>query len=171
MVGLAVDSSRTLRVRRSDDGGVTFGPEVTITSVQITRDPAASSRCGRQALKGNIRTFELPAIAVDRSVGPTKGSVYVVYQSDPDGDGPDISDVFFTRSADGGLTGSQPIRVNDDETITDQWMPFVGVTREGTIYLAWGDNRSPLKTERFHGGRPDPDVFFAKVFMPRLERK
>lgn len=243
VVWLAVDSSRTLRIRRSDDGGVTFGPEVTITTVQSTRDATASSRCGRQALKGHIRTFELPAIAVDRSEGSTRGHVYVVYQSDPDGDGADTSDVFFTRSTDGGLTWSPPIRVNDDQTTTDQWMPFVAVTREGTIgvifydrrfdpqnikidlfmalsrdggqsflpnfrvteasfnvpptapnfdnlrgicymgdynhmtaddqffYLAWGDNRSLLKTERFPEGRPDPDVFFAKVFMPRLERQ
>jgi len=246
VVWLAAETSseRALRIRRSDDGGVTFGPEVTIASLRPTADPTASRRCGRQALKGNIRTLELPAIAVDRSDGPTKGSVYVVYQSDPDGDGPDTSDVFFTRSTDGGLRWSAPIRVNDDQTTTDQWMPSVAVTYEGTIgvmfydrrrdpennlkidvymavsrdggqsfspnfritdvpfdvpptapnfdslrgicymgdynhitaddqffYLAWGDNRSVLKTERFPEGRPDPDVFFAKVFMPRFERE
>lgn len=244
VVWLAAESplDRTLRIRRSDDGGVTFGPEVTITTIKSTRDVTAGSRCGRQALKGNIRTLELPAIAVDRSDGPTRGHVYVVYQSDPDGDGADISDVFFTRSTDGGATWSPPVRLNDDQTTTDQWMPFVAVTREGTIgvmfydrrfdpdnlkidvymavsrdggqsflpnfritdmpfdvpptapnfdslrgicymgdynhmtaddqffYLAWGDNRQLLKTQQFPEGRPDPDVYFAKVFMPRFER-
>jgi predicted 3-demethylubiquinone-9 3-methyltransferase (glyoxalase superfamily) len=31
------------------------------------------------------------------------------------------------------------------------------------FYLTWGDNRSILKTERYPNGRPDPDVFFAKI--------
>ncbi len=251
VVWLSLDSERTLKIRRSDDGGVSFGPTVTAAQLARTFDPQASNVCRRQALKGGIRTLELPSVAIDRS--PTsffRGTIYIAYQSDPDGSGPDISDVFLVRSLDGGKTFSKPVRVNDDQTHTDQFMPAVAVAADGTVgvffydrrldqenlkidvyfarsrnggetfepnirvtdvsfdvpptfgqrtssmnfdalrgicymgdynqmaadgkffYLAWGDNRNILKTENYPNGRPDPDVFFAKIpVQPGLEPK
>lgn len=243
VVWLSLDSGRSLKIRRSDDGGVSFGPTVTAAQLQRTADPQASNACRRQALNGGIRTLELPSVAVDRS--PTsffRGAIYIAYQSDPDGTGPDMSDVFLVSSLDGGKTFTKPVRVNDDHTHTDQFMPAVAVAADGTVgvffydrrldpdnnftidvffarsrdggqsfepnirvtdisfavpptfgqrtsstnfdalrgicymgdynqmaaderffYLAWGDNRNILKTENYPNGRPDPDVFFAKI--------
>ncbi|MCX8103805.1 MAG: glycoside hydrolase [Candidatus Bipolaricaulota bacterium] len=235
-------NERILKMRRSDDGGVSFAEPVIVAQIMRTADAQATRDCRRQALKGGIRTLELPSVAVDRS--PTSffcGALYVTYQSDPDGPGPDISDVFLVSSLDGGKTFSPPVRVNDDQTQTDQFMPAVAVAADGTVgvffydrrldsnnfkmdvffarsrdggrsfepnirvtdvsfevpptfgqptsstnfdalrgicymgdynqmaaderffYLAWGDNRNILKTERYPNGRPDPDVFFAKI--------
>lgn len=250
VVWLSLESGRSLKLRRSDDGGVTFGPPVTAASLTRTADPQASSTCRRQALRGGIRTLELPSVAVDRS--PTsffRGALYIAYQSDPDGPGPDMSDVFLVSSLDGGKTFSAPVRVNDEQTQTDQFMPAVAVAADGTVgvffydrrldprdnlkidvyfarsrnggrsfepsqritdlsfdvpptfgqptssnnfdalrgicymgdynqmaaderffYLAWGDHRNILKTANYPNGRPDPDVFFAKVpVQPGLE--
>ncbi|MFN4218123.1 MAG: sialidase family protein [Candidatus Bipolaricaulia bacterium] len=250
IIWLALDSAeRTLKIRRSDDGGVTFGPTVTAAQLARTADPQASNACRRQALKGGIRTLELPSVAVDRS--PTsffRGAIYIAYQSDPDGSGPDTSNIFLVSSLDQGKTFSQPVQVNDDQTHTDQFMPAVAVAADGTVgvffydrrldpnnlkidvyfarsrdggrsfepnirvtdvsfdvpptfgqrtnstnfdalrgicymgdynqmaadeqffYLTWGDNRNILKTENYPNGRPDPDVFFAKIpVQPGLE--
>lgn len=249
VIWLSLDSGRSLKIRRSDDGGLTFGPTVTAAQLARTADPQASNACRRQALRGGIRTLELPSVAVDRS--PTsffRGAIYIAYQSDPDDSGPDMSDVFLVSSFDGGRTFSQPVRVNDDQTHTDQFMPAVAVAADGTVgvffydrrldqnnltldvyfarsrnggksfepnirvtdvsfdtpptfgqrtssmnfdalrgicymgdynqmaaderffYLAWGDNRNVLKTENYPNGRPDPDVFFARIpVQPGLE--
>lgn len=242
VIWLSLDSGRSLKIRRSDDGGVSFGPAVTAAQLARTADPQATNACRRQALKGGIRTLELPSVAVDRS--PTsffRGAIYIVYQSDPDGNGPDTSDVFLVSSFDGGKTFSPPVRVNDDHTPTDQFMPAIAVAADGTVgvffydrrldpenlkidvyfarsrnggktfepnirvtdvsfsvpptfgqrtsstnfdalrgicymgdynqmaadekffYLAWGDNRNIVKTQSYPDGRPDPDVFFAKI--------
>lgn len=243
VVWIAFESNeRILKIRRSDDGGVSFAEPVIAARIQRTADPQATRDCRRQALRGGIRTIELPSVAVDHS--PTsfsRGTIYIAYQSDPDGSGPDMSDVFLVSSVDGGKTFSPPVRVNDDQTQTDQFMPAVAVAADGTIgvffydrrldqnnlkidvyfarsrdggksfepnirvtdvsfdvpptfgqptsstnfdalrgicymgdynqmaadekffYLAWGDNRNILKTENYPDGRPDPDVFFAKI--------
>ncbi len=239
---ISFDSGRPLKLRRSDDGGVTFGPSVTVAQIARTFDPQATNDCRRQALKGGIRILELPAVAVDRSpTSPFRNSLYVTYQSDPDGSGPDMSDVFVVTSSDGGQTFSAPLRVNDDQTQTDQFMPTLVVAPDGTVgvmwydrrldsenrkidvyfsrsrdggktfepnqrvtdisfdvpptfgqptssgnfdlqrgicymgdynqmaadekffYLAWGDNRTILKTPTYPNGRPDPDVYFTKI--------
>lgn len=242
-------NDRILKIRRSDDGGVSFADSVIAAQIRRTADAQATRDCRRQALKGGIRTLELPSVAVDRS--PTsffRGAIYIAYQSDPDGSGPDTSDIFLVSSFDGGKTFSQPVRVSDDQTQTDQFMPAVAVAGDGTVgvffydrrldqdnlkidvyfarsrnggrsfepnirvtdvsfdvpptfgqrtssanfdalrgicymgdynqmaaderffYLAWGDNRNILKTTNYPNGRPDPDVFFAKIpVQPGLE--
>src|SRR5216683_7909206 len=55
---------------------------------------------------------------------------------------PPTSDVFLTVSHDHGKTWSAPVRVNDDATQTDQWMPSVAVTEEGTVGVMFYDRRN-----------------------------
>lgn len=130
--------SESLLLRRSADGGQSFGPERVITA----RSPIGSSQgCPGRSLKGDIRASRRPAIAVDRSQGPHRGNVYVAFASDPDGLGPDVADIFLTRSIDGGSTWSVPARVNDDASKNDQWAPFVAVAPDGTVGLTWYDRR------------------------------
>jgi hypothetical protein len=244
-------NERLLKIRRSDDGGVSFAEAVIAAQIARTADAQATRDCRRQALKGGIRALELPSVAVDRS--PTslfRGSIYIAYQSDPDGPGSDMSDVFVVTSLDGGKTFSKPVRVNDDQTKTDQFMPAIAVATDGTVgvffydrrldadnhkidvyfarsrtggqsfepnyrvteisfdvpptfgqrtssgnfdyqrgvcymgdynqmaadgdffYLVWGDNRTILKTDTYPDGRPDPDVYFAKIpVQPELESR
>jgi hypothetical protein len=81
------------------------------------------------------------------------GHVYIVFASNP-GNG-DSSDVFFTRSTDGGATWSTPGRVNDDATPNDQFFPAIAVNAAGTIEAIWYDRRL------------DPDNFHIDVFRAR----
>lgn len=61
-----------LRIRRSDDFGMSFGPEQTIASFVEN---------GWSGAPGYRRTFTLalPGIAVDRSAGPHRGRVYATW--------------------------------------------------------------------------------------------
>ncbi len=78
-------------------------------------------------------------MAVDNGYTASRGNVYIVYAGNPAG--PDLCDIYLVRSTDYGLTWSSPIRVNDDATTTDQWMPSVSVDRNGRVYVSWYDSR------------------------------
>ena len=54
----------------------------------------------------------------------------------------DPCDVMFVRSTDEGTTWSAPIKVNDDNSITNnQWMATMAVAPNGRIDAAWLDTR------------------------------
>lgn len=145
-----------LRIRKSLDGGETFEPEKVVAPFTISSDSAASRNCGRRALKGDIRYLELPSMAVDHSSAPTRGTIYVTYSSDPDGNnGKDVADIFVVRSTDGGETWSPPLRVNDDTTTSDQFQPAIAVAQDGTVGLMFYDRRL------------DPENVSLDVFMVR----
>ena len=82
-------------------------------------------------------------IASDHSDGPTRGNLYLLASvvrssvSDP-------LDVMFSRSTDGGLTWSAPIRVNDDPAGTNAWQWFgtMAVAPNGRIDVVWNDTRN-----------------------------
>jgi len=123
-------------VARSTDGGATMLPQVLATAFS-----GSGVICsGRQTVKGCIRTNSFPKIAADNSYGAYRGNVYVVYEANPDGI--DNADVFLVRSNDFGNTWDPPVRVNDDATTTDQWLPSISVDNtNGRIYLSWFDSR------------------------------
>ncbi|MEO8513967.1 MAG: T9SS type A sorting domain-containing protein [Ignavibacteria bacterium] len=135
-VYFAAVSGSSLLVNRSTDGGVTFGPQVNATNVSGPGVICA----GRFTVKNCIRNNEFPRVAADNSYTATRGNVYVVYAGNPAG--PDNADIFLVRSTDFGTTWTSPLRVNDDATTTDQWMPSVSVdSRTGKVFICWYDSR------------------------------
>jgi hypothetical protein len=82
-------------------------------------------------------------IAADHSDQPTRGNLYVLCSVEPDG-GTDPLDVHFIRSTDGGLTWSQPVRLNDDPAGTNAWQWFgtMSVAPTGRIDVVWNDTRN-----------------------------
>ncbi|MBU0641452.1 MAG: hypothetical protein KKB50_21535 [Planctomycetes bacterium] len=80
-------------------------------------------------------------IATDHSTGPTRGNVYVLASVDTAGADP--LDVMFSRSTDGGLTWSSPVRVNDDPGDSAfQWFGTMSVAPTGRIDVIWLDTRN-----------------------------
>jgi hypothetical protein len=53
------------------------------------------------------------------------------------------TDVFLSRSSDGGATWSSAIRVNTDAVGNhkDQWFPWPAVAPDGTVYVVFHDRR------------------------------
>lgn len=117
-----------IQLRRSLDGGLTFSNPVSGGHEVQTLLPLP------ETLKGDIRADSFPSIATDQA----SGAVYIAY---PSGTGLDRANVFLTHSTDGAKTWSQPLRVNDDTTGTDQWMPSVAVAAKGVVGVMFYDRR------------------------------
>ena len=81
-------------------------------------------------------------VAVDHSVGPLNGYVYVLCCTDPYGSDP--LDVHLIRSTDGGQTWSAPIRVNDDPPGSRRWQWFgtLSVAPDSRLDVVWNDTRN-----------------------------
>ncbi len=123
-------STEKIMMRKSTDQGRTFGPAVTVTTLQTT------GVNGDLGLGGGFRSNAFPQAVVN----PVTGQLYVVY--DDKAAGSDKSDVYFRSSDDGGTTWSAAVDVIDDTTGHDQWQPALAVTPNGDdIGVFWYDRR------------------------------
>jgi hypothetical protein len=105
----------TIAFARSTDNGAHWSAPIELGSEFFTAD---------QQL-GNDRNNTSPSMAVDNSIGPHSGNIYVVYA---DNDLQDGSDVVLQRSTDKGLTFSAPLRINSRPgNDRSQWFPWVTV--------------------------------------------
>ncbi|MCB1058942.1 MAG: exo-alpha-sialidase [Calditrichaeota bacterium] len=143
-------SNGNIKFDRSFDGGVTWGPDVTVST--ITDLWFAPNPCG------SFRTPNYPVISCDISGGPRNGWLYVSWV---DLDSSLDPNVMFCRSTDQGVTWSEPVRVDDGPEDTWQWWHWMTVHPEtGSIGFAWLDRRDdpagclykPYATISFDGG-------------------
>ncbi len=82
------------------------------------------------------------SIAVDTSGGPFHGNVYLLCSVERNSN-PDPLDVMFTRSTNGGVSWSSPIKINDDPgTSAYQWFGTMSVAPNGRIDVVWLDTRN-----------------------------
>lgn len=123
--------STRLYFDRSLDQGATWlaTEKLPIPSTVKPRDP----------LQGGFRNPLIPALAVDRSTGPHRGRVYVVWADQRYGD----PDILLVWSDDRGDTWSSPVRVNDDVlgNDADQFFPWVAVDDGGAVQVTFLDRR------------------------------
>jgi hypothetical protein len=138
----------TNSLRSSTDGGATWSASKTVGRYLTVGDATAQTLCGDpnffgglvRYLNGPIEADSSLRIAVDPS--DTSGrTVFVVTHAIPPDRPDDASDVFLWRTTDGGATFSAPLRVNDDETTNDQFMPDLWVAPDGTLGVMWLDRR------------------------------
>ncbi len=114
----------------SHDEGVTFDTDRLVTEINT----AATE------INGQILVFPFPALAADISLeSPYQGNIYVAHM---DRNGPDM-DIIFQRSANGGISWSEPVRVNDDpeHNGADQFHPWITVDETGVIHAIFYDRR------------------------------
>lgn len=117
-------------LNKSRDGGRTWWPH----NVEVA-DQIGGWRMEIDSLK---RANGFPITAVDVSDGPFRGSVYVAWADKRNG--PKNSDIFISRSLDGGKSFGLPIRVNADETETEQFFPWLAVDPvTGYLYMVFYD--------------------------------
>jgi hypothetical protein len=124
-------SPPALMIDRSADGGVIFGVDNEITPVTWTSGE----------VNGEVLVFAFPAIDADITGGQYHGSLYVAFMDEsPYGD----TDLYFTRSTDGGYTWSTPFRLNDDPegNGADQFHPWLCVDNQGVITVVFYDRRN-----------------------------
>jgi hypothetical protein len=81
------------------------------------------------------RAAVYPAAGVD-----SNGNLYVAWADGRNsGTG---NDILLASSASGGVSWSAPVRVNSDAGSADQLMPALAVSKDGTVTVAWLDNRN-----------------------------
>jgi hypothetical protein len=134
-----------IRFRVSTDGGQNFGANVQVSTGNRQPGTDRVASCvnpnDRFTLNGNIRMLHQAWLAVDTTGSANNGNLYVVWASDPAG-ATDNSDVFFSRSTNGGATWGAPVQLGGG-TATDQFEPNVAVGGdEGMVSVAWYDRRN-----------------------------
>lgn len=81
-------------------------------------------------------------VTVDTSDGPNRGNIYMLCSVDPAGTDP--ADVMFARSTDGGVSWSNPVRINDDKLFNNayQWFGTMSIAPNGRLDVIWNDTRN-----------------------------
>jgi uncharacterized delta-60 repeat protein len=118
-----------IKVVKSTNQGASFGSPVTVATLKTTNfngDLGLSGiRNGTTAAAG-FRSDAFPRAAVN----PISGQLYVTYDDIGTSAG-DKADIYFKMSSDGGNTWSSAVRVNSDNTTTDQWQPALAASTDG----------------------------------------
>ena len=121
---------------RSYDGGLTWGNDIHVSAQPggWDFDVPGISRCNG-----------LPITACDTSHTYTRGNIYICW-----GDqrfGSDNTDVWFSKSTDGGTTWSEDKKVNDDNTTRHQFFPWMAIDQiTGHIHIVFYDRRETSAT-------------------------
>jgi hypothetical protein len=117
-----------ISVARSTDGGVSFQPPIDIDPGFFVPD----------YVLGNDRIHWFPTLAVDRSLGPHRGTVYVAYAQNNAHDG---GDIVVQRSVDQGRSFLRPTFVTARPGADrSQWFPWITVNdRTGRVLLFYYD--------------------------------
>jgi hypothetical protein len=143
-----------VRVLRSTDAGSTWTGPFTVGRLGTIEnfDPET----GDPVRTGDI----IPDIAVDQTTAssPTSGRLYAIWQDASFNDG-EADAIAFSQSRDGGLTWSEPIKVNktpDGNPIGNEqaFTGSVDVSSDGTVAVTYYDFRNntsatPLLTDYF----------------------
>jgi hypothetical protein len=122
---------------KSLDGGLTFGKDKVIGNMPGGWD---------FSVEGLDRANGMPVTGVDLSNGPNKGTLYVNWIDERNGD----QDVFVMSSRDGGETWSAPMRVNDDPVKNGKVQFFTWMAidpADGSVNVIFYDRRDGKGTE------------------------
>jgi hypothetical protein len=122
---------------RSVDGGYTFGADTVVGAMPGGWDIP---------LPGVTRHNGMPVTAVDHSRGPHRGTVYLNWIDERNGD----ADVFLASSRDAGKTWSPAVRVNDDPKGNGRPQLFTWMAvdpSDGSINVVFLDRRDTAGTQ------------------------
>ena len=151
---------------KSTDGGKTW----------LDKDIIIANQPGgwEYDIPGVYRTNGMPVLNIDHSDGKYGGTLYVNWSDQRKGT--DNTDIFISKSTDGGHTWSKPKRVNSDNSQTHQYLTWMKIDpATGYIYIVYYD-RSKYNDKRtdvtlsysFDGGETFQSVLISdKPFVPR----
>lgn len=129
-----------LMFQKSTDGGQTWLPE------EKNLSPQAGG--WDLTIPGIYRANGLPFLMSDQSGGERNGWLYLNWTDQRNG--PDNTDVWLMKSADGGQTWSEAIRVNQDSSQKHQFLTSMTIDQKnGDLHFVYYDRR------RFKNNRTD----------------
>ncbi len=122
-----------IRFNKSTDSGTTWLAQ----PVQVDPQPNGWDF----AVPGIYRANGLPITLCDTSPGPYNGTIYVNWSDQRNGT--EDTDIWLKKSTDGGLTWSELIRVNDDDTGHQQFFTWMCIDQTtGYLYAVFYDRRN-----------------------------
>ncbi|ANY66218.1 hypothetical protein BBD42_06880 [Paenibacillus sp. BIHB 4019] len=118
-------------MRRSVDGGVTFGPIITISTVSLVPTPLPVPTFG-------FRVLTIAYLAVDISPFNGEGIVYAAWQDNRTGN----AHIYMSRSTDRGVSWSTLRQVDDSPAVSQNFLPNLTVSRDnGGVKIMYYTNR------------------------------
>jgi hypothetical protein len=137
-----------IHFRASGDHGKSFAKAVVVSSEVVPNGAGG-------LLQGGFRNNEFPQLAVDRSTGSSRGTIYVVWSDGRDNQIVDISsftgtyaypDIFIAKSTNLGgsfsaATPVSPVSGNFTGNGRDQFFPGVAVDKNGHVGVCYYDRR------------------------------
>ena len=114
------------------------------------------------AIPSIYRANGLPVTKCDLSGGPNHGAIYINWSDQRNGE--ENTDIWLSKSVDGGDTWSSPIRVNDDDSDHHQFFSWMDIDQtNGNLYFVFYDRRnySNSKTDVYLASSNDGGISFA----------
>jgi hypothetical protein len=123
--GLMLDKS-------TDEGETWLDEDINITGTRVD---------WLYLLPGIQTGVTFPVIVSDNTNGPNRGTLYINWADFRSGS--DDCDIWLIKSTDGGMTWSEPKRVNDDAPGKNQFFNFMTIDPiTGKIYILFYDRRN-----------------------------
>lgn len=118
---------------RSTDQGSTWMDQ----DIEVAKQPGGWD----QEIPGLGRANGMPVTLCDLSNGPHRGRIYVNWADQSAGE--DDTDIYMASSGDGGLSWSDPVKINDDNSGQHQFFPWAAIDQTtGHIYVVFYDRRN-----------------------------
>ncbi len=133
--------SKRILVARSIDGGVSFAPQVEVSSYRELGPVVPDNFDGHPEIKGGVETNSFPSIAVDRS-NLHKGRIYVTWCGR---DADSNAHVYLSISDDAAQTWTTPDSIEEDTSAirTDKFLPWIAVDQSsGDVGVTFYDSRN-----------------------------
>ena len=137
------DNSGNVYVTWEDGSGIWMDKSSDTGSTWLAHDQFVTNVPGGvyYSVPGIDRVRCTPFIGIDRSNGPHRGTIYVNWSDQRNG--MNNSDIWIISSTDSGQTWTAPLRVNDDVTVTHQFLNAMAIDPvSGNIYVTFFDRRN-----------------------------
>ena len=121
----------SVAIVQSSDQGQHFDVPVAVAPLHMAIAPGSFggnlglAGTGPDGAASTFDAYSSPQVVAN----PVSGALYIAYV---DATQDDRSNIYFTQSTDQGESWSSPVRVNDDATTSDQFLPAMGVSLDGT---------------------------------------
>lgn len=131
-------SSKT-HISKSENNSASFAEVHSFAVNQIGEENGY-----RRTLKNALKVNSYPSIAVDNSNTNSRGNVYVVWADNMNNN----PDVYMISSSDNGANWSNAVKINNDESETDQFFPAISVDDvSGAVNVAFYDSRNDMNNQ------------------------